>query len=374
MIFELKNDVFKERLNFLVNILYYALIFAIIFFTVKYIIPFIAPFLIGFLIAFFLRPISKKISKITRINNKFCNIFLILFCYFLIATIIWIVIVKISYEIKSLASSTQQIYSMYISPFYEFLNEHITIFLNTVFKDIDENTKNFMENIPVLFSNLFNTSTKYLLGTITKIGAKIPDYLISITFSIISSIYFSYDYFKITNFVINLFPEKTKHFLFKTKYLTIKTIVKYFKAYCFLMFYSFILLTIGFFIIKIENPIGIAAIICIFDSIPIIGSGIILIPWAIILFAENNFSLAIAILVVFLVTNILRSFIEPKVLGKNLGIHPLLALFSIYIGAKVLGFIGIIVAPITTNILFLLYKTKPKNQIEKFDIDPKNNI
>lgn len=363
----MKKDVFNERLKFLVSAFYYGLICGIVFFIIKFLLPFVAPFLFGFLIAFFLRPISKKISKITKINNKFCNIFVVLLCYFLIAIIIWLFVLKISYEIKSFSSSTQYIYNSYIIPFYEFLNRHITNFLNNFIKNGDEKTKNFLENIPILFNNIFNTATKYLLGIITKIGGKIPEFLISTTFAIISSIYFSYDYDRITEFLNNMLPEKAQNFLFKTKGFTIKTIIKYLKAYCFLMFYSFILLTIGFLIIRIKNPVGIAAIICIFDSIPIIGSGVILVPWALILFAENNFNLAIGILVVFLVSNILRSFIEPKILGKNLGLHPLLALFSIYVGAKIIGFIGIIIAPIATNILVLLYKSKfyEKTQEEK---------
>ena len=372
----MKNDVFNERLKFLVSTAYYGLIVGIIFFTTKFLLPFVSPFVFGFLIAFFLRPISEKISKITKINNKFCNIFVVLLCYLLIAAIIWIFTLKISYEIKSFSSSTQYMYDTYIVPFYEFLNKHMKNFLNIFLKNSDEKTKNFLENIPILFNNIFNTSTKYLLRIITKIGSKIPEFLVSTTFAIISSVYFSYDYTKITKSITNILPKKAQNFLFKTKSFTIKTIIKYFKAYCFLMFYSFILLTIGFLIVRIKNPVGIAAIICIFDSIPIIGSGIILVPWALVLFVEQNFNLAIGILIVFLISNILRSLIEPRVLGKNLGLHPLLALFSIYVGAKIMGFIGIVIAPIATNILFLLYKSKffekSSNEKEQQKINLKN--
>lgn len=357
MVYILKKENLNNKTDFLIFSSYYFVIAAIIIFTFKFLIPILTPFLFGFLIAFFLRPISQKISKTTKLNKKFCNIFVIIFCYALIIFLLCVVGIKIGAKIKTLYSSSNEIYQNYLLPLCEFSNKNINNFLSNFFKYSEEQTQEFLNSIYSHLENLVSLNLKHILSWFAKIGTSIPEFLVNIAFSVISSIYFSYDYEKITKSITNLFPTKVQNFLFKTKGFTINTVIRYFKAYLFLMLISFILLAIGFFIIKLSNPIGTAAIVSFFDSIPLVGSGIILIPLAIIFFVNNNFNLAIGIIIIFLVTNIIRSVIEPKILGANLGLHPLSTLISIYIGAKLFGFIGIVAAPITTNILFLLYKS-----------------
>ena len=351
-----KEDILNKQ-NFIISVLYYTTIFSIIFFVIKFIFPIIAPFLIGFLIAFFLKPLSKKIAEISNLNKRFCNVFVVLFCYFLIIILIWLIGLKIIAELKAISSSSQEIYKNYILPFYEFLKDKINCCLNSFLKNSDDQTKNYLDAIPINIDNLIASSTKYILSILAKIGASIPEFLVTLAFSVISSIYFSYDYDKITKFITNLLPKKTQHFLFITKGFAIKTAIKYIKSYMFLMLFSFIILATGFFIIRIKNPIGTAAIISVFDSIPFVGSGFILVPWSLILFFSNDFNLAIGLLIVFFIVSCTKNILEPKILGKNLGLHPLTTLISIYIGAKMFGFIGIIAAPITTNIIFLLYRS-----------------
>ena len=353
----MKIENLKNKTDFLVFSLYYLVIAAIIIFTFKFLIPILTPFLFGFSIAFFLRPISQKISKITKLNKKFCNIFVIIFCYTIIIFLICVIGLKIGAKIKTLYSSSQEIYENYLLPLCEFSNKTINNFSSNFLKYSESQTQTFLNNIYSYLEDLISLNLKHILSWFAKIGARIPEFLVNIAFSVISSIYFSYDYEKITKTITNLFPKKVQNFLFKTKGFTINTLIKYFKAYLFLMLISFILLTIGFFIIKLNNPIGTAAIVSFFDSIPLVGSGIILIPLAIIFFVNNNLNLAIGIIIIFLITNIIRSILEPKILGANLGLHPLSTLISIYVGAKLFGFVGIVTAPIITNIFFLLYQS-----------------
>ncbi len=357
----MKKQELEKKINLLILLLYYASILILSFFILKYVIPLIFPFVFGFSITFILHPISTAIAQKLKIKNKICRIIIILLVFFLILFLLWLVSVKIISALKYFVNSSQEIYETYIIPTKNFFEESTASFLNTFLPAFKDQTNEILESLTTNLFSFMTSNSNYILKIVAKIGASIPEFLIDLTFSIISAIYFSYDYEKITKYITDLFPEKAQNFLLKTKGFTIKTIVKYTKSYLILMFICFILLSIGFFIIQIKNPIGMAAIISAFDSIPFIGSGIIIIPWALSLFLSQNFNLAISLLITFTIINLLRSFLEPKILGAGLGLHPLVTLISVYLGGKLLGFIGIIVSPIATQIAFSLYKYKNTN-------------
>lgn len=357
----MQKEKLKKMSEFLICSSHYILIAVIFFLVLKYVLPFFSPFLFGFFISSLLRPISKTISKKTKINEKFCGVIIVFFSFVLISAIFWWLAVKILEVLKTLTNSSEEIYKTYFLPIRDFFDNNIPEFLKKTFPNLKNEADKILEILSYTLNEFITSSSKHILNLAKKLGKSIPSFLVDFTFSIISAIYFSFDYEKITTFLTNIFPKKTKKFLFETKGFTFKTIVKYFKSYFFLTLICFLLLTISFFIIKIKNPIGIAAIVALFDFIPIIGSGVIIIPWTLALLIEKNYTLAISLLICFLTINLLRSFLEPKILGSGLGIHPIATLISIYIGGKFLGFLGVIVAPIITPILFFIYNNL-KNQ------------
>lgn len=357
----MQKENIKKMTEFLIFSAYYILIASIFFLILKYLLPFFAPFLFGFLVAFLLRPISKTISKKTKINKKVCGIIIVFLSFFLITAAFWWLGAKIVDVLKTLTNSSEEIYTTYFLPIKDFFDNNIPNFFEKTFPNLKDEADKILEVLSYGLNEFITSSSKHILNGVAKFGKSIPNFLVDFIFSIISAIYFSFDYEKVTDFVTKIFPEKTKKFLFKTKGFTFKTIIKYFKSYFFLMLICFFLLSISFFIIKIKNPIGIAAIVSFFDVIPIIGSGIIIIPWALALLAKQNFSMAIGLLISFFSINLLRSFLEPKILGAGLGIHPIATLISIYVGGKFFGFLGVFIAPILTPILFFIYKNL-KNQ------------
>ncbi len=359
----MESNKLNEKLNFLVCVFYYTTILLISFLILKFIIlEFLTPFLVGFLIAFILKPISNKISSKTKINNKFCRIVLVVLTFGLIIFLIWQIGIKIVAELKTIANSSQEIYENYLIPIKDFFDEKIKNFLNSFFPNLNGQTTEILESITWYINDFITYNSKYILTLIARLGKSIPQFIIETLFAVMSSIYFIYDYEKITSFIINMFPKKAQHYLHKTKSFTINTIVKYVKSYSYLTFICFLLLSIGFLIIKIKNPIGTAAIVSCFDAIPFVGSGIVIIPWALILLISNNLNLAISLLVTFAIINLIRSFLEPKILGAGIGMHPIATLITIYLGAKIIGFLGIILAPILTQIAFSLYKYKKDSE------------
>lgn len=348
----------KEKLQFLICTAYFCTIVAAIVLAIKFVVPLFMPFLIGFFIAFILKPLTCAISKKTSLSRKICGALVVILAYCLLIISVWFVCAKIIGVIKTFASNNQGVFENYIMPTIKNLNSNINTNIKNVFPNFNFIPDEIFEKIASSINQSIVESAKSIIVWIAKIGATIPNFLIGLTFAVISSIYISADYVNIAKSLNDSMPKKIKKWVIKTKSYTTSTIAKYIKAYCILTAFSFATLTTGFFIIGLENPIGMAALIALCDTIPIFGSNLIIVPWIITLILIQNFSLAIKIGIIFLIMSIARGFLEPKVLGKQIGLHPVLTLISAYVGIKLFGFLGIILVPVAAQIGFSIYKNR----------------
>lgn len=109
---------------------------------------------------------------------------------------------------------------------------------------------------------------------------------------------------------------------------------------------TFGILCIGFFFLRIEHPVLWAALTCLVDILPVLGTGTILIPWSIVCFLQHQTVRAIGLLALYGVISLLRSVLEPRFVGKQLGLDPLLTLLAIYAGYRLWGLGGMLLMPI----------------------------
>ena len=112
-----------------------------------------------------------------------------------------------------------------------------------------------------------------------------------------------------------------------------------------------ILLLVGFLVLNVDYAFLLALVIAVLDMLPVLGVGTVLIPWALWAFFQRNFYLGFGLAILYLVMLILRQIIEPKLLGKSLGIHPLLTLFAGYAGWQLFGFLGMLLGPVAAMMI-----------------------
>lgn len=123
-----------------------------------------------------------------------------------------------------------------------------------------------------------------------------------------------------------------------------------------LMGLTFILLTAGFFLLRVPNTLLIAALVTLVDAFPILGTGTVLIPWGTVCLLQGDHARGLGLLSLYAVTWLVRSVLEPRILGKELGLDPLITLFSVYAGFCVLGIGGMLIAPIVAMLVTQLIK------------------
>ena len=137
-----------------------------------------------------------------------------------------------------------------------------------------------------------------------------------------------------------------------------KGVKGYIQAQFILMLMTFVILSIGLTVIKVSNPILISIGISIIDILPIVGSGIIMIPWSIINFILGNKDMGINLAIIYIVLIIIRQIAEPQIMGKRIGVRPIYTFISTILGAMILGPVGVIIGPLIAVVINSIIKIK----------------
>lgn len=131
------------------------------------------------------------------------------------------------------------------------------------------------------------------------------------------------------------------------------------KAQAKLSFVTFVLVGIGFFLLKIPYALGIAALVAVVDAVPILGTGTVLVPWALVCLLQQQQLRAIGLLAIYAVALVTRTALEPRLVGKHLGLDPLVTLLCLYLGFRLWGIPGMILAPILATAAAAFFRQSP---------------
>lgn len=198
------------------------------------------------------------------------------------------------------------------------------------------------------------------LGKILEFVLSVPTILLHVVVAIFALIFFTKDRIYILDTMEHHFPKKWMKKMKETSRILFTTFGEYGKAYGKILFMTFSELLLSFSILKalgyeLNHIFVLSAVTAIVDILPILGVGTILIPWILWQFFIGNSSFAIALLVVYGIILIIRQFLEPKMVSKQLGVHPLTTLIAMYAGFRFFGFMGLLFGPMILIILQCLF-------------------
>lgn len=132
----------------------------------------------------------------------------------------------------------------------------------------------------------------------------------------------------------------------------------YLKAQGIIIFIVAAVSAAGIFILGSPYAILLGILIGIVDAFPVLGSGSVLIPWAVVQLVQKDFYEAAVLFTLYVITMLIREILEPRLMGKEMGLKPLYVLLSVYVGIKLFGLGGIVLGPIGLTILKTVFETK----------------
>ena len=122
-----------------------------------------------------------------------------------------------------------------------------------------------------------------------------------------------------------------------------------------LMLITLIQLAAGLLLLRVEAALVLSCLIALLDALPALGSGMVLLPWALFALVRGDVRLCAGLMILFAAVTLVRSALEPKLVGSKIGLHPLAALLAMYVGFQVLGVTGMILGPLAAILLKTLY-------------------
>lgn len=341
----------EKQKAMIVHIFYYGSIIALLYGVFHYLLYYILPFLMGFGIAFMLRPLIRFMTRISGGHERLWSIVIIITFYSLLVFLFAIGFLKGFSFLKDLAERLPYLYQELIEPLFD----HSINQTSNVFHELEPSAamalQTFMESMRNALSSLITSFSHRLVVMLADVASALPNKIVSLCFALISSFFFNADYHVVTNFILRQLSPHSIEILTAVRRYFSETMMLFLIAYTKLMVLTFIELSLGFLILGIDHPFSIALSISLFDVLPIFGTGGIMLPWILFTYLSNKTKLAVGLLILYLIVTLIRNIVEPRIVGKQIGLHPLIMLLCMYLGAKLFGILGIIILPLILQII-----------------------
>ena len=329
------------------------LLFAFLFF--KYLFSALVPFLVAWGVAFLVRRPAEFLHKKTGIARGLLRVIITVFFVALILGGVSVAVWLLSRELWRFFSElgTAEEFANLLSDFVGSAGAFGEIF------------GEFSEKVGEAVYELVLTLVRSLGNALSGIVGAVPRAVISVLITVIAAVYFALDLERVNSLVKRLLPKKIFSALVSFKNGFFKMGLKYLRAYLLLMLITFIDMLIGLYIVGVSYPILPAFIISLLDILPVIGVGTVLIPWSIISFISGRGAMGFGLIILYIVNEIIRNIAEPKILGKHLGVHPLVTLVLLYVGYTLFGFIGLLLVPAFAVVFSILFNNDSAAEVDK---------
>ena len=322
---------------------------------------FYMPFLVAFIISLMIEPTIKFIMKKTGFTRRTSSIIIFLIVSILIlGTLSWLIL-----TIFSEASSLLQTLNDYFDKAYMQFNNFISNFnfdkihlSEEILPVIENSTNDILQNV----SNWLRGGLTNIIELVTSL----PTIAICIGITVVALYFICVDKIYILDQIEHHLPKIwVKKISTHLKDL-IQTLGGYLKAEASLVLISFVISLVGLYVLQfigfnIQYPLLVALAIGFVDALPILGSGTVMVPWAIISAINGDINLGIAIIILLIIMSVVRQILEPKLVSKNIGVHPIFTLLAMYTGFKVIGILGLLIGPI----VLIIFKNIFDNLIDR---------
>lgn len=359
----------EAKKKFIVNCLFYGLIIFIVVMLAKYIMPIMTPFIIALCVSGLMEFATKRLGiRQEKLRRLLCLV-LCGVVYAVVFTLVALVGAKIIGEAMDVITAIPSFFTNYLMP----LINRGADYLENVIKPYDVHLAAMVDE---LAASMIKTIGQFVtdfsgkaLVWVTNSATSIPGLIVQIIITVISTFFMVLDFDKVFGFLKKLIPTSQREVVSTGAHYAKTMIVVYIKSYSILFALTFVELTIGFLILGIQYAPVLALAIAVFDLLPILGTGGILLPWSLIALIIGNYKMAAGILVLYLIITAIRNTLEPKIVGKQIGLHPLATLIAMLLGLNLFGLVGLLGVPVLLAVANAMYRAR---RVEQEEADKKH--
>ena len=344
-----------KYLKIVFNYLFAILIALCVIFFLPWALAYFWPFVVAAIIASIANPLVRFLEKKMKIRRKAGSVFVIVLTIGAVGAACYGIIYILVTEIVGFITSAPDMWakvnssirglSFEMSKRYALLPKGTKVF----FEDLGES---IYENLSSMGSKVGERAAQYASNGVKNA----PLVLVGVITCVLASYLFVAERDKIAKYVRSILPSHiTERFTIVTR--TMKSAVGgYFKAQFKIMVFVYIVLFVGFLILKIEYAFLIAFLVAFLDFLPFFGTGAVMWPWALYAVVQKDYKFAIGMMIVWALSQLVRQLIQPKLVGDSIGMPAIPTLLLLYVGFRVGGAFGLIVSVPIGMIVFNLYR------------------
>ncbi|MCM3237240.1 sporulation integral membrane protein YtvI [Heyndrickxia oleronia] len=339
------------------------------------------PFLIAIVIALLINPLVNFLERKARFPRALAVIVSIILIISIFIGLITLLIAEIVSGTNYLADVVPKHVNTLVEYIEDFIAGQVLPIYNqaaSLFKNLDAGQQDtIMTNIQTAGQKIASSAGNFLQNFFLKLPALvswIPNAATVLVFSLLATFFISKDWNRLSGFSGKLLPERAMK-SFRTVITDLKkALFGFVRAQLTLISITLVIVLIGLLILRVDYAITIALVSGIVDILPYLGTGVVFIPWIIYEAIVGNIPLAIGLGVLYTVVVVQRQLMEPKILSSSIGLNPLATLIALFVGFKLVGFLGLILGPVTLVIITTLHRANVFQDIWNFILGKPNVI
>lgn len=319
-----------------------------------YLFGLISPFVFGYITAYVINPVADKLQKKLKFPRGLSAALVVILTFAVLVGIIGGIGYKLFDELRNLYQQSPQIvenirnawmsFTSKWSNFYFEMPENIQTSIDNMRLSLDEQVSNFMAELEVI-------------NAAQGVAKALPKGIIWTVFFLLSMFFMVSQREETDKMIKRLLGKRLTGKLSEIKQEFKIYLGGYVKAQIILMFIIFVIIAFVLSILAAPYSLVVAAATAILDALPFFGSGLTLIPLAVVYFISGNMKLGIGYTIIYIAIMLLRRFLEPKLVSDKMGFNPVLTLVAMYAGYKLWSVGGLIMGPIVLMVIISLIKT-----------------
>lgn len=348
-------------IRLLVHFLFYFMIALALIFVLPKVAVFFLPFLFGWVLSMIANPLVRFLEQHIRLVRKHGSMLVIISVIAIIGAAVYGLCIVAVREVSAFITDLPELYDEFKSQML-IMSEN----LSELFKNIpsaSEHIQDFTKRMPeALTGSVLSNSDLAAFSTASHAFHSVADSLLAIIMAFLSAYFFTVEQDTIVQMISATMPKAVKKHMDIIINTFVRAIGGYFRAQMKLAVVVFIILYIGFKLIGVKYSCLLASVVAFLDFLPVFGTGFVLWPWAVVDVIIGEYAEFVALLVIYLLCQLLKQLLQPKMVGDSIGMTPLATLIFLYSGYKIKGLLGMLIGIPVGMILVNFY------QMGMFDI------
>lgn len=339
----------------LVNLAIAAALFLAVIILLPRALVFFAPFVAGWIIALIASPLVRLFEEKVKIKRKAGSAFVIIVIIALVVLLIYTVVAQLINQVVGLIGALPEMWAGMESDL-ENIGESLSRLLEKLPGDTRLKLDDLVEQIEIGVGDFFGKISTPAIAAAGNFAKQLPSIFIGMIMALLSAYFFVAEREQINEWFRTHMPASVQVRYQTVRHSLVRSVGGYFKAQLKIEVWMYLLLFIGLGLLRINYFALIALGIAFLDLLPFFGTGTVLIPWAIIQILTADYKKAVWLLIIWGGGQLARQLIQPKIVGDSMGVPPLPTLLLLFIGYKVGGVLGMIIAVPVGLLIYSLYQ------------------